>query len=72
MQETIMQSRMGAPQQQFGVRLISLKFSMIIKFLSFAVLTGNVNLQNNNSNRFIFTNTLAALNKHIISSPDNN
>jgi len=36
------------------------------------VLTGNDNLLNNNSNRFIFTNMLAAWNRHIISSPDNN
>ena len=47
-------------------------FSMIIRFLSVAVLTGYVNLYNINSNRFIVTNTLAALNRHVISSPDNN
>jgi len=34
---------------------------MIIRFLLFAVLIGSVNLLNNISNQFIFTNTLAAL-----------
>jgi len=35
------------------------------------VLTGHVILLNSNSYRFIFTNTLAALNRHIVSSPYN-
>jgi len=36
------------------------------------MLIGNVNLLNHNSNHFMFTNTLAALNRHTISSADYN